>query len=208
MRRLGRERLRRLLPIGRVELAQIARDALLELRPAPLHLGLREVPVAIVDRLELAAVDRDARRREQTHLAAQLDEPRAHLADRSAIVLAEIGDRLVVGREPPQEPHHLEIATGLALQPPARLHPVEIAVDVELQQDRGMIAGPAGCRRIDARETRARPDRAHRRRHRSREQDCLRRSSHRGIPATASPAHDPPLNEALHDRPRESSGES
>ena len=35
------------------------------------------------------------------------------------------------------------IAARLALQPSARLHPVEIAVDVELQQCRGMIGGPA-----------------------------------------------------------------
>ena len=66
--RLGRERLRRLLQVGRVELAEIARDALLQLRPPPLHLRAREVPVAVVDRLELAAVDGDACRREQPHL--------------------------------------------------------------------------------------------------------------------------------------------
>src|SRR5215813_3791258 len=33
----------------------------------------------------------------------------------------------------------------------------------------------------------------HRRRHRSREQDCSRQPSHRGFPATASTAPDPPL---------------
>jgi hypothetical protein len=35
------------------------------------------------------------------------------------------------------------------LEPPARLNSVKIAVDVELQQDRRMIRGPAGCLRID-----------------------------------------------------------
>ncbi len=68
---------------------------------------------------------------------------------RRAVVLAEVGDRLVVGDEPAQQPHHLDVAAGLALQPPARLHPVEIAVDVELQENRGMIGGPAGRRRLD-----------------------------------------------------------
>jgi hypothetical protein len=43
--RLGRKRLRRLLQIGRVELAQIPRDALLELPPAPLHFSARKVAV-------------------------------------------------------------------------------------------------------------------------------------------------------------------
>jgi hypothetical protein len=48
-------------------LLQIARDAVLNLRHAPVHLGAREVLVAIVDRLELAAVNGDAGLREQTH---------------------------------------------------------------------------------------------------------------------------------------------
>jgi len=36
-----------------------SRDALLDLRHAPIHLGAREVLVAVVHRLELAAVNRD-----------------------------------------------------------------------------------------------------------------------------------------------------
>jgi hypothetical protein len=68
---------------------------------------------------------------------------RAYLADRTAVVLPEIGDRLVVGDEPAKQPHQLDIAAGLALEPPARLHPVEIAVDVELQQIGGRIARAA-----------------------------------------------------------------
>ena len=59
-RRLGCEHLRGLLSVGGIELLQIARNALLDLRPAPLDLGAREVPVTVVDCLELAAVDRDA----------------------------------------------------------------------------------------------------------------------------------------------------
>ena len=39
------KRLRSWLPVGRIELAQIARDALLKLNPAPLHLRAREVSV-------------------------------------------------------------------------------------------------------------------------------------------------------------------
>ena len=80
MLRLGGKRLRRLLPVGRLELAEVARNALFQLCATALHLALREVPVAIVDRLELGAVDGDARRREQSQLAAQLDEACADLA--------------------------------------------------------------------------------------------------------------------------------
>ena len=128
-----RDRLRRLLQIGRVELGQIARHALFQLLASPLHFRLREVFVAIIDRLEFAAVDRNARFREQPHLAAEFDEAGAHLAQRFAVVLAEVGDGLVIRDEAPQQPHHLDVAASFTLEPPARLHPVEITVDVELQ---------------------------------------------------------------------------
>ena len=96
-RRRRGQRFRWLLPVGSVELAQIALDALLELSPAPLHLRTREVPITIVHRLELAAIDGNARLHQQTHLAAELDKARTHLADGTAVVLPEVGDRLVVG---------------------------------------------------------------------------------------------------------------
>lgn len=44
-----------------------------------------------------------------------------NLLDCRTIVLAEVGDRFVIRREPCGQPHHLNIAASLALQPPARL---------------------------------------------------------------------------------------
>jgi len=96
--RLGFERLGLLLPVGGIELLQIARDALLNLRHAPVHLGA----LAIVDRLELTAVNGDAGLRQQTHHAAQRNETRAHFADGSAIVLAEVGNRLAIWSQSPE----------------------------------------------------------------------------------------------------------
>src|SRR5262249_16942475 len=137
-------RQRRLLPVGAVELVQIAGDALLNLRHAPLHLGSREVLVTIVHRLELAAIDRDAGFCKQAHGAAEPNKPSADQADGATVVPPEIGDRLGIGNQPACEPHHLNVTPGLTLQPAARLNPVEIAVDVELQKDRRMIRRPAG----------------------------------------------------------------
>ena len=59
--RHGFEHLGRLLPVGGIELLKITRNALLDLRHAPLHLGAREVLVAVVHRLELAAVEFEAK---------------------------------------------------------------------------------------------------------------------------------------------------
>lgn len=73
MRRLRRQRLRRLLSIGRVELGEIPRDAIVQLCTSPLHFPAREVLVAGVHGLELASVDCHARLGEQAHLATQRD---------------------------------------------------------------------------------------------------------------------------------------
>jgi hypothetical protein len=51
---------------------------------------------------------------------------------------------MVIGDEPPREPHHLDVASRLPLQPSTGLYPVQVAVDVELEQDRGMIGRPSG----------------------------------------------------------------
>src|ERR1700724_3290637 len=134
MCRLGGQRFRWLLPVGGVELAQVARYALLNLCEPTLHLRAREILVTIVDRFELAAINGDARGRQQAKLPAKRDKPRTHLADRWPAILAKISNCLVIGNQPTREPHHLNVTSGLALKPPARLNPVEVAVDVELQQ--------------------------------------------------------------------------
>ncbi len=125
----------RRLPVVAVELVEIARHALFDLCHAALHLGGREVPVPVVHRLELRAVDRNPGLGQQTQPAAKRHEPGADLANGPAVVLAEIGDRLVIRNQAAGQPHDLDIAPRLALQPAARLNPVEIAVDVELQQN-------------------------------------------------------------------------
>src|SRR6266508_3899751 len=118
-------------------------NALLNLRHAPLHLRPGKVLVSVVYRLELAAIDRDAHLPKQAHSSAKKDEPGAHLTNRPAIVLAEVGNRLVVRNKATRQPHHLDVASSLALEPPAGLNPIEVAVDIELQQDRWMVRGPA-----------------------------------------------------------------
>src|SRR6266700_7760691 len=152
MHGLRGKRLRWLLPVGGIELAQIARDAFLKLCSATFYLRAREVLVPVVHRLELAAIDGNARFGKQTHLAAEFDEARAHLADCTAVVLTEIGDRLVIGDKAAKQPHHLEVTARLALKPAARLHTIEVAVDVQLQQNRGMIGRPARYLGLDPRE--------------------------------------------------------
>jgi hypothetical protein len=107
------------------------RDALLHLRAPSFHLRPCEVHVPIVHGFELAAINGYARFRKEAHLTAEFDETR-NLAQRQDIVFAEVRDLLVMRSNPSQQPHDLDIATGLSFEPTTRLYPVQIAVAVQL----------------------------------------------------------------------------
>src|SRR3546814_18725542 len=88
------------LPVGAVHCGQVARHAGLHLLDALGGLGYREVPVTVVDGLELAPVDGHDGPREQVELATQHDKLRAGRADRRAVGATEVGDRLKVWHQP------------------------------------------------------------------------------------------------------------
>jgi hypothetical protein len=67
-----------------------------------------------------------------------------NLTDRRPVIFAEIGNRFVIRDTPTGERHDLNVAPALALKPAARLNPIEITIDIELEQRRRMIRGPAG----------------------------------------------------------------
>jgi hypothetical protein len=123
-------------------LREIALDAFVDLLQASLHFGLGEVPIPGIDRLELAAIDRNARVAQQIEAPAQRHELTADFADRLAIVLAKVGDRFEVGRQAASQPDQLDVALAFPFKAAARLNPIEVAVDIELQQCRGMIGRP------------------------------------------------------------------
>jgi hypothetical protein len=85
-----------------------------------LQLGLGEVLVPRVHRLELAAIDRRHGVSEQVQSPAQLDKPVAGGTGRRTVVLPEVGDGLEVGSQPSAQLHQLDVALGLSLQPAAR----------------------------------------------------------------------------------------
>src|SRR3974390_613469 len=92
-------------PVRSVKLTHVARDALLQLLHPRLELAVGEVLVAIVDRLELAAINGHDRLGEQVQLPAKDDELPTHAANRLAVILAKIRDRLEVRRQSSCEPN-------------------------------------------------------------------------------------------------------
>ncbi len=85
--------------VGAVELGKIPRDSGIDLAQPSLELLSREALRLGVDGFELAAVDRDDAGVQQIEAAAKSDELPAYLADRRAIVAAEVGDGFEIGRQ-------------------------------------------------------------------------------------------------------------
>ena len=89
---------------------------------------------------------------EQLQVPAQLHEAAADIADALAVVMTEVGNGLEVGRKSTGQPHQLDVALRLALQPPAGRNAVQVAVDVELEQHRRVVRRPTGRGRLSAGE--------------------------------------------------------
>src|SRR4029077_20780993 len=95
-----------------------------------------------VDRLDPRAIHRQQLPAKKVQLATEQYKFTEDLAEGDAVVAPEVSDGLEVRLQVPQQPDHLDIAVGFALQPTTRPHPVQIAVNVELQQIRRRIARP------------------------------------------------------------------
>jgi hypothetical protein len=67
-------------------------------------------------------------------VAALCDEFAADSADRLAVVLAEVSNRLEIRHQLAGQPYEFEVALCLTLETAARLNPVEITVDIDLKE--------------------------------------------------------------------------
>lgn len=116
------------LSVNAHHLGDVAFDIRLHMREAAGDLALGEVLIPIIDGLELATVNGHALAFQRADAAAQLHELRTGFADGGAVIASEICNRLMIRHQAPEQPHHLDIAPDLALQPAAGRNPVEIAI--------------------------------------------------------------------------------
>ena len=86
--------------------------------------------------LHKSPVNRHPTAAQQRQLAAQKHELPVGRLQRSRIVLAKIGNRLVARRSALAQPDHLQIAPRLGFEPARTSYPVLIAVQIQLQQQR------------------------------------------------------------------------
>src|SRR4051794_14747318 len=85
-----------ILSVSAIQRRQIAGNTGLDLLDALGHLDDGEVIIAIVDRLELGAVEDHHRSGEQVELSAQHHELRTSRSDGRSVVAAEVGNGLEV----------------------------------------------------------------------------------------------------------------
>jgi hypothetical protein len=91
----------------------------------------------------VAAVKRFQRR-------PQHDELATDVLDGDRVLGAEVGQRLEVRSQAPDQPHQLEVATRLLLEPARRLDAVEVPVEVDLEHRRRVISRATRCLGLDA----------------------------------------------------------
>ncbi|WFU23562.1 hypothetical protein QA649_37010 [Bradyrhizobium sp. CB1717] len=85
----------------------------LDLRLPPHHLGMREVAVAVVHRLELAAVDCDAWCLQQAGLPDSAMNFAQTFRIAAPLSFRKLGDRLMIGSQAADQLHQLDIAARL-----------------------------------------------------------------------------------------------
>ncbi|MCP3367551.1 hypothetical protein [Bradyrhizobium cajani] len=85
----------------------------LDLRLPPHHLGMREVAVAVVHRLELAAVDCDAWCVQQAGLPDSAMNFAQTFRIAAPLSFRKLGDRLMIGSRAADQLHQLDIAARL-----------------------------------------------------------------------------------------------
>ena len=126
----------------------------------------REVPVAVVDRLELAAVDGHDGLREQLRVSRHSTTKRRQTL-RMPLPLSRRKSAMVLKSGARRPVNHISstIALALALQAAAGLDAVEVAVDVDLQQHRRVVRRAARGAGVAPSKPKT-PGRVHRRRHR------------------------------------------
>jgi hypothetical protein len=71
----------------------------------------------------------------KTILTAEFDKARTDLAKHRAVFLPEVRNRLVIGSEPTQQPHDLDIASSFSFEPTAQLHSVQVAGNAKPKQN-------------------------------------------------------------------------
>src|SRR5665648_43034 len=106
---------------------------------------MREVLLASVHRLELGPIYRNACFTKEMEISAQHSELPTDVTNSRAAVLAEVSNGFEVRCQTACQPNQFNIATALTLQSARRLDLIEIAIEIKLEHQGWVIAGPTCC---------------------------------------------------------------
>ncbi len=113
-------------------------------------------PVHTTHRLELRTIDRDPLATHQAHGTRETHQFRASFGHRLAMHTSELGDRLMVGNQSADQPHHFHVALTLGFQPARGPDLPQIAVEIQFQQIARIVTRTPGFSRFGANETQLR----------------------------------------------------
>jgi len=105
---------------------------------------------------ELRTVNRHPFAFYQSYLPRHPHQLRPRRSDRLAVHTTELGDGLVIRRQPSQQPHHFPVPPTLSLQPSRRAHLLQVSVQVQLQQIPRIVAGSSRLGRFSSHKTQCR----------------------------------------------------
>ena len=91
--------------------------------------------------MEEGAVDRHELAAQKVEFAQQKYKFPVRRLERRPVIPAEVGDGPVAGRQPPEQPHQLQIALRLSFEATRGADPIKVTVKIGLQQVRRIVAG-------------------------------------------------------------------
>jgi hypothetical protein len=109
--------------------------------PQVAQLRLGHIPLCVIDRLELTAVNGYQVGAKQLPFFTEEGQGAKHVLEGGSLVLAKVRNRFEVGVECAEEPEACHVPGRFLLQAPAGADPVHVTVDVQLEQVARVIGG-------------------------------------------------------------------
>lgn len=131
------------LGICLIELLEVFFGLLLDIAEMPVDLALAVVILLAVGGTELGTVHSDCLSTYQTCLFQEQHIELEAVFECFGIVFAEVGNGVVVGHQPTEQPFDFDVAPTFPFESSAAADAVEVSVEVELEKDLAIIGRPS-----------------------------------------------------------------
>lgn len=131
------------LGICLIELLEVFFGLLLDIAEMPVDLALAEVVFLAVGGPELGAVDSDCFSANKTRFFEEQHIELEAVFECFGIVFAEVGNGVVVGYQPTEQPSDFDVAPAFPFEFSAAPDAVEVSIEIEFEKDLAIIGWPS-----------------------------------------------------------------